>query len=362
MATLTKRERVMRTIQLQETDRVPLYDLIQNDAVIEHYTGAKLTVENGFRNASYAIGCALDMTRSPGGPKQPGTVRLDSGFVVRQEPWTSWVMEKPFHDLSSLLAWVRTEIERLNHKVWDRAYRDSLYDRIRRFQAYSAAGDPTGRNDPTVFVLESEIGLTYMYSNEAGLEWFSYLMSDYPALVEEWLEARFQCELRRVATVANPDLIPVALTADDIAYKSATIFAPAWLRRYWCPRLKQLNDAWHQRDTAVVFHSDGNLWPVLDDLVAAGIDGLNPLEVLAGMTVKGVRERYPRLFLTGGIDVSQLLPFGTPAEVRTACQEAIRDSGGTGYFLGSSTELHWEVPLHNALAMFESAWETAGRQ
>ncbi len=127
------------------------------------------------------------------------------------------------------------------------------------------------------------------------------------------------------------------------------------------PRLKRLNDAWHARGTACLFHSDGNLWPVLDDLVAAGIDGLNPLEVLAGMTVKAVRERYPQLFLTGGVDVSQLLVYGTPDEVRAACRQNIRDAGGRGYLIGSSTELHWDVALENAVAMFETAWGEAHR-
>ena len=96
----------------------------------------------------------------------------------------------------------------------------------------------------------------------------------------------------------------------------------------------------------------------MDDLVAAGIDGLNPLETLAGMTVKTVREKYPRLFLAGGIDASQLLAYGSPDEVGTACREAIEDSGGTGYFLGSSTELHASVPVENARTMFETAWAT----
>jgi uroporphyrinogen decarboxylase len=115
--------------------------------------------------------------------------------------------------------------------------------------------------------------------------------------------------------------------------------------------------AWHDRDTVCLFHSDGNLWPVLDDLVAAGIDGLNPLEVLAGMSVGAVREQYPGLFLTGGIDVSQLLPLGTPEEVRTVCRQTIADAEGRGYLMGSSTELHWDVKLENAIAMFETAWE-----
>ena len=96
----------------------------------------------------------------------------------------------------------------------------------------------------------------------------------------------------------------------------------------------------------------------LDDLVAAGIDALNPLEVLAGMTVEAVRERHSQLVLTGGVDVSQLLPLGTPEEVRTACRRNIAAARARGYLLGSSTELHWEVKLENAIAMFETAWET----
>jgi uroporphyrinogen decarboxylase len=203
-------------------------------------------------------------------------------------------------------------------------------------------------------VLESGVGLTEMYYT-AGMELFSYLLADAPDLVEAWLEARTQAELRRVAAIADADLIPVALTYDDLAYKTGLLFSPRWLRRVWLPRLKQLVAAWHSRDTFCLFHSDGNLWLIIDDLVEAGIDGLNPLEVLAGMSVKAVRERYPDLFLAGGIDVSQLLPFGEPEEVRAVCRQTVADAGGAGYFLGSTTELHWDVKLDNALAMFEVA-------
>jgi hypothetical protein len=357
MALMTKRERVLRTIRFEDTDRVPLYDLLQNDAVIEHYTGQPLTYENGDWAQAYAIGCTLDMTRGVGGPAKPGTVRTANGYVFRQERWTSWVEQAPFSNLASFCEWMQADIRRTAALVYGPAYREQMHRHVRDHQAIFAQADPTGRGDPTVLILESLPGLTDMYGYP-GLELFSYLLTDYPDLAEEWLEAKTQAELRRVAAIADPQLVPIVLTADDIAYKSAPIFAPQWLRRVFMPRLKRLNDAWHARDTICLFHSDGNLYPVLDDLVAAGIDGLNPLEVLAGMSVKGVRERYPQLFLTGGIDVSQLLPYGTPDEVRAACREAISDSGGRGYFLGSTTELHWDVRLANAIAMFETAWDT----
>ncbi len=360
---LTKRERVLRTTQFKETDRVPVYDILQNDAVIEHYAaeilnGAPLTPVNGARAKGYAIGRILDMTRMPEGPSNPGTIRQENGIVVHVEPWTSWIIERPFQDTPQMVEWVKGEIRRTNARranaeVFEAAYREQFQEWLESCAALFAAGDPTGRGDPTVQVIESGVGLSEMYW-QLGWEHFTTLMFDYPDLLEEWLEARLCAELRRVAAIADPSWIPIALTYDDIAYKNATLVSPRWLRKYWFPRLRRLVEAWHSRGTLCLYHSDGNLWTVLDDLVAAGIDGLNPLEVAAGMTVKEARSRYPQLFLTGGIDVSQLLPLGSPAEVRQVCLQTIADASGVGYFLGSSTELHWGVPLENAEAMFEA--------
>ena len=360
---LTKRERVLRTARFQETDRVPLYDILQNDAVIEHYAapvlrGQRLSPDNGPEATGYAIGCALDMTRMPGGPSRTGEERQKNGLVVHLEPWASWIVERPFNDSASMVEWVKTEIEHTCAARFDQEYREAFYGWMDQTAAYTAAGDPTGRQDPAVQVIESGVGLTEIY-HVLGWDYFTTLMFDFPDLLEEWLEARHQAELRRVAWIADSRRIPIALTYDDIAYKTSTLLSPKWLRKHWQPRLKRLVTAWHDRDVLCLFHSDGNLWSVLDDLVAAGIDGLNPLEVLAGMTVQAVRQRYPSLFLTGGIDVSQLLPLGTPEEVRQTCRQAVADTAGTGYFMGSSTELHWDVKLENALAMFETAWEMA---
>jgi len=348
MAQMSKRERVMRTVNLQETDRVPIYDLVQNDGLIEHFTGQRLTVEDGARLTGMAIGRCLDMTRSAGGPQAPGVYTREDGVVIQRERWTSWIIERPWHDHASLVEWVKRETERSEQSVFDQAFAAAFHAGIDRFHSYCG--------DDTIYVIESGTGLTEIYWL-LGWDDFSYLLVDEPGLVEAWLETRNRAELRRVAAIADPERIPIALTYDDIAYKTSMLISPAWLRIHWFPLLKRLNDAWHERGSKCLFHSDGNLWPVLDDLVAAGIDGLNPLEVQAGMTVREVRQRYPQLFLTGGVDVSQLLPLGTPEEVRAACLENIAATNGIGYLLGSTTELHWEIPTANILAMIEAAWQ-----
>jgi hypothetical protein len=72
---------------------------------------------------------------------------------------------------------------------------------------------------------------------------------------------------------------------------------------------------------------------VMPDLLATEIDGVNPIETVAGMDVGELYRLYgDRLFLTGGIDMSQLLSNGAPDEVRAVCRKAIADAP-TGYFM-----------------------------
>ena len=133
-----------------------------------------------------------------------------------------------------------------------------------------------------LFPSESPVGLDTAYVR-AGLELFSYGYAENPELVSDWLEALNCAEIQRVHEVADAALSPVALVFADQADKNQTLFSPAFLRREFFPRLRKLVEAWHSHGVKVIFHSDGNLWSVLDDFKQAGIDGLNPLEPLSRM-------------------------------------------------------------------------------
>jgi hypothetical protein len=77
------------------------------------------------------------------------------------------------------------------------------------------------------------------------------------------------------------------------------------------------------------------------------------LNTTAGMHLGKIRTHYPHLFLAGGIDVSQLMAFGTPQQVHARCEEAMEETKGIGYLMGSTTELFTTIPLANARAMLE---------
>src|SRR5208337_2289060 len=80
----------------------------------------------------------------------------------------------------------------------------------------------------------------------------------------------------------------------------------------------------------------------------------NELEPLSRMYAGEVRKAYPEWILMGGIDVSQLLPFGAESEVWKTVRKTIDEAGAAGRFwIGSTTEIHPAAKLENVLAMWD---------
>jgi hypothetical protein len=355
---MTAHERIQATLEGRLPDRVPIFDMIHNIPLIEAVTGEKATLENGLDLLCRTIGDRLDITRGISAPAEDKTLRHADGFVYQQEWWTTWLIERPFKDVAGLAEYIRKNIDELYDRksgdmwtfagkgnVWGKAS-ESPRDQFLKLQ--EKVGDNT-----VLFPNESPVGLDTAYIR-AGLELFSYAIADYPDLISEWLEALNWAEIQRVHEFADASLSPVALVFADQADKNQTLFSTAFLRREFFPRLRKLVDAWHSHGVKVIFHSDGNLWRVLDDFKAAGIDGLNPLEPLSHMYAGDIRSKYEDWVLMGGIDVSQLLPFGTEDEVRSAVRKTIAEAGPRGrLWLGSSTEIHPAVPVKNAYAMWD---------
>jgi len=344
---MTKRERVEVTLDFEEPDRIPIYDLLYNDEAISHYAKRKLTIENGPEVVLRAIGNSLDMTRSIAFPRQPKVIGRN-GFIYRIERWTTWIEKRPFKTVKELSSWVEKEIKKINNyqpmKEKVENFRNSFLWRKKRLKG-------------TVELLTcSPVGLDTAF-DIAGLDLFIYLYDENPELASTWLEVLNLAEIRRVHAIADYELSPITLVYSDIAFKGKTIFSPDFFKKEFYPRLERLVKVWHEHNIKCLFHSDGNLMSILPDLIKTGIDGLNPIETAAGMSLKEVKDLYgDKIFLAGGIDVSELMPYGTKEEVKRGVIQAIEDAGhNSGYFLGSTTELDNGVPGENIVTMIETA-------
>jgi len=337
-------DRVRAVMNGETPDRPPLYELLRNDAVISHFAGETLTVENAPEVVFRAYEPAVDATRPS--VRFPGREREDvlpDGRTRKVFRWTEWVGHVSYPDTATFAAAKRRQIDE-----FDPAWTDEKQARIDRFLATVAEHR---RRVGEVFFFPSgrSVGLMGIMG-EAGVEPFCYLNADYPGLVDELMECNVIAAVSWIEHLPPDHEIEAVFAGDDIAFKTGPFLAPAWFEEHYFHRLARIDEAFHKQGIKVLFHSDGNLNPILDGLVAAGIDGLNPIEVLAGMDVGDIHRRHPHLFLCGGIDVSQLLPYGSPAEVRDTVRRTI-DAAEGRVMIGSSTELNDEVPLENYLAL-----------
>lgn len=154
-----------------------------------------------------------------------------------------------------------------------------------------------------------------------GVGPFSTAIYDARHDLERVLWGMNQEAVRHAEAAARARLGPIYFMGDDIAYKGTTLFSPQFLRETFIECLRRTTEPLKDAGIKVIFHSDGNVMSVLDDMIAAGIDGLNPIEPIAGMDIGLLKRRYGRnLVLVGNVDCSQVLPLGTRRQVMDATQ------------------------------------------
>jgi uroporphyrinogen decarboxylase len=191
-----------------------------------------------------------------------------------------------------------------------------------------------------------------------GLEGLSFALADDPDLVAALFErvGRFQC--RVVERMLRFDCVGAVWHADDIAFKTQLLVSPRVLRQHVFPWYTEMNRMAHAQGRLVVYHSDGALQEVVEDIIGCGFDGLNPIEPPA-MDITEVKRRYgSRISIIGNIDLGHTLTRGTPDEVRAEVRQRIHDlAPGGGYAVASSNSVPEYVPLANFNAMREATFE-----
>jgi uroporphyrinogen decarboxylase len=146
---------------------------------------------------------------------------------------------------------------------------------------------------------------------------------------------------------------------DDMAYNHAPMFSPRQFEQVLLPAYRRMIKAYKEAGAKYVFlHSDGNIRLLLDMLVDAGIDGINPLERRAQMNAVELRQRYPRLILTGGMCNTHTLVKGTRSEIENEARELI-DLGRDGGVVIGTHSVSPEIPLGN-YALYHDFCRTYG--
>jgi hypothetical protein len=178
-----------------------------------------------------------------------------------------------------------------------------------------------------------------------------------------------QCEiglknLERVYEVVGNRINVVWLSGTDFGAQNNCFISPKTFKSLYKPFYKQLNDWVHQHTTWKTFiHSCGSILPIIPDIIDSGFDILNPVQVSAvNMDPEVLKNRFGEnvTFWGGGVDTQQVLPFGTPQEVRAQVQKHLQIfRKGGGYVFNPIHNVQAKVPIENLIAMYETVHENS---
>ena len=153
------------------------------------------------------------------------------------------------------------------------------------------------------------------------------------------------------------DSIDIVLFGDDLGGQSGPLISVDMYRRFYKPFHQRL---WQRAkalaDVKVMLHCCGGIEPFLEDLIDAGVDTVNPVQIsCGGMDSKGLKERYgDRLtFWGGGCDTHHMLKGGSSQEIQAHVREQINIlSPGGGFVFQQVHNILNDVPVENIRRLF----------
>jgi len=157
--------------------------------------------------------------------------------------------------------------------------------------------------------------------------------------------------------------VEIIQLGDDYAYNAGPFMSPRLFRTFLLPGMTEVVRYIKQLGAYVIKHTDGNIWPIIEPIVATGIDCLGPLEPGAGMDLFEVKRQFgDRVCVMGNVDVD-LLSRGSIEDVKQETARQIeRCAPGGGYILSSGNTLSSSVQPENFAAMIETARNLGGAQ
>lgn len=337
---MNSKERVLTTLNLQKPDRVPFVEMTVDNVFIQKYlkNNPPESLESKF---TFNDDPVLSVTTVGDSRKEAeilcarlGIDAVGISFWIKHE---GIVKQKGGHGL--LVGGTIHSVEdakkiRLPDPDDERLYKP-VSDFIKEYRDMGKALYSIMNlcSDPVIFGI--------------GFENFCVALYTQPDLVHELFELYANWSAKAARNLSELDL-DFLWSSDDIAFKTATYVSPEEIRQWFIPYYKKVTE---NISKPWIYHSDGMLYDVLDDLLSLGMNALHPVEPGA-MDIKVLKEKYGnRIALCGHIDVDKL-STGTPEEIDVLVKQAIEDAAYEGgYICGSANSIPKYADPANVEAM-----------
>jgi len=333
---MTGRERFLAAVRREQPDRVPIWELIINEPTLSALYG-----DIGYFALAEKLG--LDAVTVF---ENHHTEDMGSGLFV--DEWgITWGME-PCGVAYPVEGPLKAKSDPDSYKAPDPCAEhrfDTLREAVRRFKGEKA------------IVLCGHEAFEFSHYL-LGMDNLLMAYVDDPDFVQRL--ARVIIDYKKaVLERAIDEGIDAVVSGDDYAFRTAPMMSPSFFEEFALPYIKEMIEVAHRRGIPFIKHTDGNIWPIIEMIVDAGIDAIDPLEPIAGMDIGRVKRKYgDRIAVIGNVDCGTLLPHGTREQVIEAVKETIaKASVGGGHVIASSNSIHPGVKPENYLTMVEAAEE-----
>ena len=211
------------------------------------------------------------------------------------------------------------------------------------------------------------VTVTTIFETAWALRGYEQMLIDLalkPELADAIMEIPYQYHLTAAKKLTEMG-VDMIWTGDDIGGQDAMIISPRMWRKFLKPRManfisevKAINP-----DVKVAYHSDGNIYKIIPDLIEIGLDVLNPIQPASMDPAKLKREYGDKLCFWGSIDEQHTLPFGTPEDVRNEVITRLETMGKNGgLIIGPTHHVQLDTPMENFWAMVNTIKETPYRK
>lgn len=310
---MTRRELVKAAISHQPTWRTPYCIVLTREAE------KKLLAANGGR---------------------PAVEFLDNDIIQVNAPWWGW------HQLNE--DWKQPDVPKSPAKVIGRGNYEDFFEKLRLLRAHSDK-----------YILAVFFGSHFEKANFArGIENFLMDMAGAPGFAKSLLTSIIDKNIVMLENILSAPEIDGILLGSDWGSQRGMLMSPTVWQDMIRPGEQREYDLIHSYGKDVWIHSCGNIEPIIPSLIEMGVDVLNPIQPEA-MNIEALKSEYGnKIAFWGGVSTQDLLPNGTPEQVKAEARRVRRMMAQkSGYIFGPSQDIQDDVPLANINALLEVARE-----
>ncbi|RLG06469.1 MAG: hypothetical protein DRN59_02970, partial [Thaumarchaeota archaeon] len=330
---MNHRERFFKALDLQEPDCVPITDLALDPPIVESILGKpifqsvftmaggstsweqsiryRLALVEACKKLDFDAVCAVSdysLTTRDYRPRY-----IDENRYI--DHWGRIMQASPKSRTTFFVGGIVNSPEDLESYEPPDAFHPDIYEMMERIMKKI-------RGEDLAIIGQCHSGWHFAFQVRGGID--KILLDFYlnPSFAKKLLDkiARACQKFARAMIEVGVDAIFVT---DDYAGNNGPFMNPELFREYELPNLREIVRIAKRHGVPVLKHSDGNLYPILDDIIGTGISAIHPIEPPL-MDLRDVKERYgDKVCIMGNVDCRYVLPFGSEEEVRREVRRCI---------------------------------------